>query len=195
VSKFLKYLFCVNIKESIKLKQKILKDDYFFRTLECSINQIVKCLQKGNKILLCGNGGSSTDAQHFVAELVGTLNIKNRKALPAISLSDNIATLTSISNDISFNKIFERNIQALGKPGDTLIAISTSGNSKNIIFALQAAKEQGIFTIGLLGKDGGRAVDNCDLSIIIPSKNTQRIQEMHIMILHFFAEQIEQRVN
>ncbi len=147
-------------------------------------------LKENNKIIICGNGGSAADAQHFAAELVGRFN-KNRRPLPAIALTTDTSIITAVANDFGFKEIFKKQIEAWGKKGDILIAISTSGNSENVIEAVKTAKQKGIKTVGLVGKNGGKIKKIVDLPIVIQSKSTARIQEMHILILHTVAEIIE----
>lgn len=146
-------------------------------------------LQK-NKILIAGNGGSAADAQHFAAELVGHFQI-TRQALPCLALTTDTSALTAIGNDFSFADIFARQIEAFAQRGDAFIGISTSGNSENIIRAVEEAKKHDVFSIALLGKDGGKLANMADHSIIIPHNLTARIQEAHIFILHYFANHIE----
>ena len=146
-----------------------------------------------NKILICGNGGSAADSQHFAAEIVGRFRT-DRMALPAIALTTDNSILTAIANDYGYEYVFSRQVDALGKEGDILIAISTSGNSKNVIEAVLTAKNKGLFTIGLLGKDGGKLKDLVDLAIIVPVKDTSHIQEVHEAILHYFALRIEEAI-
>lgn len=156
-----------------------------------SISQsLVKALKNKNTIFWCGNGGSSSDAQHLAAELIGRFN-DDRKALRSISLTADSSVLTCISNDYNFENIYSRQVEALGNPGDILIGISTSGNSKNIINALDSAKRFGLETIGMLGKGGGEALKKCDKNIVIPSNTTARIQESHILIGHILCDLIE----
>lgn len=158
-----------------------------------AINWIIQCYQNNSKTLWCGNGGSSSDCLHAVGELVGRFKLE-RKALPAITLGAELATTTAWSNDYNFSNVFARGIEAHGKAGDILIAISTSGNSENIAQAIDHAKNLNIKTISLLGKDGGIIKNLADLSIIIPSKNTPRIQEMHITIIHIICEILEKKL-
>ena len=155
-----------------------------------SIEKIRESLQKGNKLLICGNGGSAADAQHFAAEIVGRFKLE-RKGFPAIALTTDTSVLTSIGNDYGFDKIFERQVEALGKSGDILFGISTSGNSTNVINAVNKAKEMGIYTIGLLGKGGGELKKLVDLPLTVDSDNTARIQECHLTIYHVICEEIE----
>jgi D-sedoheptulose 7-phosphate isomerase len=147
-------------------------------------------LEAGHKILLCGNGGSAADAQHIAAELTGRYKIE-RKGLPAIALTTDTSALTAIGNDYGYEHVFSRQVEALARKGDLLIGISTSGNSRNVIYALQKAKEIGCRTIGFSGKGGGKMNDVCDLNIIVPSDDTARIQEMHIMIGHILCQLID----
>jgi D-sedoheptulose 7-phosphate isomerase len=153
----------------------------------------ITTLKNKNKILIIGNGGSAADSQHFAAELVGRYK-KERRGLPAIALTTDTSIITAIGNDYSYNDIFSRQIEALANKGDLVIAISTSGNSANIIKAVETAKENGCFTVGLLGKDGGRLKDNVDLPVIIPVENTARVQECHILIVHMICEIIEEEI-
>jgi D-sedoheptulose 7-phosphate isomerase len=147
-------------------------------------------LAKGNKILLCGNGGSAADAQHIAAELTGRYKTE-RKALPGIALTTDTSALTAIGNDYGYERVFDRQLEALANEGDLLIGISTSGNSKNVNNALRLAKERGCRTIGLSGRDGGEMNDLCDVNIIVPSDDTPRIQEMHILIGHIMCQAID----
>lgn len=156
-------------------------------------NICVKALRNGNKIMLCGNGGSAADAQHLAAELVGKLNFK-RPPLAAIALTTDTSILTAIGNDYGFEHIFSRQIEALGKERDVLIAISTSGNSENILTALYAARNKDIIRIGLTGKNGEQMVSICDVLYKSPSCNTQQIQEDHIKLGHIFCGIIEQEI-
>lgn len=140
--------------------------------------------------MICGNGGSAADSQHFAAELVSKFR-RERKALPAIALTVNTSVITAISNDYDYKKIFSRQIEALGENGDVAFFISTSGNSKNIIEAIGIAKKLGLFTIGMTGEDGGEMQNLCDLVLNVPSNKTPRIQEGHILIIHILCELIE----
>ena len=156
------------------------------------VQKIKKRLKKGGKILLCGNGGSAADAQHLAAEFIVRLRPHiNRNPIPALVLAQDTSTLTACGNDYSFDDIFLRPFQAIVKKNDILICISTSGNSKNIIKVLKEANKQKIFSVGLLGKGGGRAKKMLTKSIIVPSNNTARIQECHIFLGHFIFEKVE----
>ncbi len=179
------------IEESVNVKVSMMKDKKLIETVSKIIDEIVSALKRGRKILLCGNGGSAADAQHFAAELVGKFR-KIRKALSAVSLTVNTSILTSIGNDFSFDDVFKRQVEAIGKEGDILIAISTSGNSKNVIEAVEQAKKMGIFTIGFTGKDGGKLAEICDIVVKVPSSSTPRIQEMHITLFHAICGIVEE---
>jgi len=158
--------------------------------IEKAADLLISTLKMGNKVLVAGNGGSAADSQHFVGEFVGRF-LKERKALPAIALSTNTSILTAIGNDYSFERIFSRQIEAIGKEGDTLIVISTSGNAPNLINAVNTAKGLSINTIGLLGNDGGKLGKLVDIPIIVPLSKTPRIQEIHIIIIHSICEIVE----
>tara|TARA_B100000787_G_C16196515_1_gene301265 strand:+ start:954 stop:1517 length:564 start_codon:yes stop_codon:yes gene_type:complete len=154
---------------------------------------IIASLNSGGKIMFCGNGGSAADSQHLSAELVGRYR-KNRKAIASVSLTTDTSAITAIGNDFDFNNIFSRQIEAIGKSSDVLYALSTSGNSKNIINAINVAKSLGIKVIGVTGKDGGEMNNLCDKIIKVPSRRTDRIQEMHIAIGHLICEKIEDNI-
>lgn len=152
---------------------------------------VVETLKKGNKVLLCGNGGSAADAQHIAAELTGRYKTE-RKGLPGIALTTDTSALTAIGNDYGYDKIFYRQVEALANKGDLLIGISTSGNSENIISALNLAKEMGCSTLGLSGRDGGKMNKVCDINLIVPSSDTPRIQEMHILFGHTICHIVDE---
>lgn len=154
---------------------------------------IANTLKIGNKVLICGNGGSASDAQHFAAELVGRFE-KERKALPAIALTTDTSILTALGNDYGYDTIFSRQVEGLGTTGDILVGISTSGNSKNVILAMETAKNNGIKSIGLLGRDGGALASKCDMAVVVPHSVTARIQEAHIFIIHFWAAYVEKEL-
>jgi len=175
------------LTEHIKTAKKMEK---LLPLINKAANICVKALKNGNKIMLCGNGGSAADAQHIAAELSGRFK-KERNALAGIALTTDSSTLTAIGNDYGFEYIFSRQVEAVGSKGDVLIAISTSGNSKNIINAIKSAKNIGIKIITLSGKNGGEMKNLGDVNIIIPSNNTPRIQEMHIMVGHMICEMID----
>lgn len=155
-------------------------------------NNIAQLIQNGNKIMLCGNGGSAADAQHLAAEMLVRLRPEyNREGIPAISLAQDTSTITACGNDFGYDLLYERMVTSIGKKGDCLIAISTSGNSKNIIKALIAARHIGIKVYGFLGSGGGKALQYCDDAFIVPSNITGRIQETHITAGHALMEYIE----
>lgn len=144
-------------------------------------------LEKGRKILICGNGGSAADSQHMAAEFVGRF-VKERQSLPALALTVDTSLLTAVGNDYGFDYVFSRQVEGLGQEGDVLIAISTSGNSANVVRAVKTAKEKGVFVIGMTGENGGVLAKESDLCLAVPSQVTARIQEMHIMIIHMICE-------
>lgn len=152
--------------------------------------RLATAIQGGGKLMLCGNGGSAADSQHLAAELTGRL-VNDRRPLAGLALSTDSSALTCIGNDYGFDAIFERQVRALGRAGDALILISTSGNSANLLRAAEAARALGVLTIGLLGRDGGKLLPLCDDALVIPSRTTARIQEAHIFIGHHWCAQIE----
>jgi D-sedoheptulose 7-phosphate isomerase len=158
------------------------------------IADLVKLLEEtfanGGKLLVMGNGGSAADAQHFVAEIVGRFKME-RRGLPAIALSTDTSILTAIGNDYGFDRVFSRQVEALAQPGDLVVGISTSGNSPNVLQAVQLARELKCRTVGLLGKDGGTIKDVCDLALIVPTTDTPRVQEGHITIIHIVCDLLE----
>ena len=154
------------------------------------VSLLVETFNRGGKLLVMGNGGSAADAQHFVAEIVGRFKME-RRGLPAIALSTDTSILTAIGNDYGFDKVFRRQVEALAVPGDLIVGISTSGNSPNVLQALELAREKGCCTVGLLGKDGGSIKDVCDLALIVPTGDTPRVQEGHITIIHIVCDLLE----
>ncbi|VAX15233.1 Phosphoheptose isomerase 1 [hydrothermal vent metagenome] len=177
------------MKASAELKLSML-DGGLQETVADISRCLIDALISGGKVLIAGNGGSAGDAQHMAAEFVGRY-LKERDALPAIALTTDTSALTSIGNDYGFKKIFSRQLEALGKKNDVFIAISTSGNSKNLIEALKTAGGMGIFTVCLLGRGGGEMKDAADISLVIPSDDTPRVQEAHIMVIHLICEAVE----
>jgi D-sedoheptulose 7-phosphate isomerase len=177
------------IRESIEVKNSLI--DTMTDNISSCGESLANAVKSGKKILLCGNGGSAAEAQHFASELIGRFWQKDRPAIPAIALTTDSSVLTSVSNDFGFEDCFVRQIEALGKPGDVLITISTSGNSLNIIRAAQAAKRSRMLLIGMLGARGGELIDMVDDYVLVPSESTPRIQECHHMLSHIFAECIE----
>jgi len=168
------------ILNSVSLSEKI----------EESINEIIKCFKRGNKIIIFGNGGSAADAQHIVAEFIGRFQ-KERKSLPAISLTTDSSIITSLANDYSYDIVFSRQCESLVSKGDIVMGISTSGKSKNVEKGIKTAKKKGAITIGLLGGDGGTIKNTVDISIVVPSTNTARIQEVHRVIYHIICDVVE----
>lgn len=159
-------------------------------TLEIAAKMAIDTLKKGNKILICGNGGSAADAQHIAAELAGRYK-KERQGLSAIALTTDTSALTAIGNDYGYDYVFSRQLEALGREGDLLWGISTSGNSKNVLNALEKARKMGCKTLGFSGRDGGAMRKLCDVLLISPSDDTPRIQEMHILMGHILCDLIE----
>ena len=177
------------ILDSIKIKNKIVVNG--LGQIEKAAEILIDCTNNGGKILWCGNGGSAGDAQHLATELMGGMTDHDRKPIPSIALTTDSSFLTAWSNDTDFDSIFSRQIQGLGEEGDVLVGISTSGNSKNVINALKQAKYKNLKTISLTGKTGGNLYGIADVTINIPSNNTQRIQESHIMIGQILCSLIE----
>lgn len=153
---------------------------------------LTKAIESGNKILICGNGGSAADAQHFAAELTGRYK-KERKGLAAIALSVDTSALTAIGNDYGFEFVFSRQVEALAKSGDVLFGISTSGNSANVLNAAKTAKELGAMVVGLSGRDGGALNQISDINLVMPDNDTPRIQELHILVIHILCDIIERK--
>lgn len=183
-------LVATRIRDCASLVQNLLDSEYLSAVVAAS-DAMIKCLRSGNKILFFGNGGSAADAQHLAAELSGRF-LKERKSLSGWALTTNSSVLTAIGNDYSFEEVFARQIQGIGSPGDLAFAISTSGNSPNVLRAVHSAREAKLFTVGLTGKTGGKlrtAVDQC---ICIPSDQIPRIQEAHILTGHILCELIEE---
>lgn len=176
------------IKESIAIKEKI--STSCLKDIQAIANLCIKTLKQGGKIIFCGNGGSAADSQHLATELLVRFK-KDRKTLPSIALTTNTSILTAIGNDYGYEKVFSRQLEALANKNDILIAISTSGKAKNVIEAVKKAKEIGIKTVAFTGESGKEFAKSCDLSVIVPSTNTARIQESHICIGHILCEIIE----
>jgi len=181
------------IRESIKIKQYVLDDQHLISIIDIVAEEIINAFRHDKKVLLCGNGGSAADAQHLAAELSGRFYI-DRPPLFAEALHVNTSYLTAVANDYSFDEVYARLVKAKGRPEDVLIAISTSGNSSNIIKAINAAKEAGIIAVGFTGKSGGKMASLCDYLINIPSRDTARIQEAHILIGHIICEIVEREL-
>ena len=180
------------IKTITESSNLILNSRDLSEKIEESINEIIKCFKTGNKIIIFGNGGSAADAQHIVAEFIGRFQ-KERKSLPAISLTTDSSIITSLSNDYSYEIVFSRQCESLVSKGDVVIGISTSGNSKNVEEGIKTAKSMGAVTIGLLGGDGGIINNVVDISIVVESTNTARIQEVHRVIYHIICGIVEDK--
>lgn len=182
-----------HFSEALEILLKFNNNENFIKISKAG-DLMVESIQKGGKILSCGNGGSMCDAMHFAEELTGRYR-DNRKALPAISISDN-SHMSCVSNDYGYDFVFSRYLEALGKEGDVLLAISTSGNSKNVLFAIETAKKIGMKVVGLTGKDGGKMADLCDIEIRAPhSQYADRAQEIHIKVIHSLIDHIERRID
>jgi len=179
------------LAESVAIKQDLIRYqlDPIVRVAEITL----QTLKRGNQILLCGNGGSAADAQHMAAEFVNRF-LYRRPALPAIALTTDTSVLTAIGNDSDFSHIFARQVEALGKAGDLLYAISTSGNSPNVTLAVEVARKRGIGTVAFTGGDGGKLAPLCNLALIMPSYSTPRIQEAHITIEHIICQIVEEKL-
>ena len=181
-----------DIRDSIRVKEELLKGHVAL--IEKAARLLHDTLKKGNKLLFFGNGGSASDSQHLAAEFVGRYE-KERRALPAIALTTDTSILTAVGNDYGFDRIFERQIEALGRPGDTAIGISTSGNSKNVLLGIAKARQMGLSTIVFSGRSGGELKGRADLDLIVPSQKTSRIQETHILIGHILCERIDELIS
>ena len=177
------------IQESIAVKEQLIAATS--QLISDVARMIIESMQSGGKLIVFGNGGSAADAQHLAAELVGRYR-HDRKALPAIALTTDSSALTSISNDYGFETVFSRQVEAIGKTGDVVLAISTSGNSPNIIQAVSLAKQLGIPTIGLTGRTGGKLRGSVDVCLTVPSDSTPRIQEAHSLIIHILSGLVEE---
>lgn len=179
------------IEQSIATKQQIITDGVLMETTRLIAQAIVTCYQKGGKVLFCGNGGSAADAQHLAAELSGRFYF-DRPPLEAEALHVNSSYVTAVANDYSYNDIYSRYVSGVGKPGDVIIGLSTSGNSENIVRALQVARQKKMVTVGLTGQAGGKMKELSDFLLNVPSGDTPRIQESHIMLGHIICELVEE---
>lgn len=180
-----KILKIINESIAVKEKSKVLSG-----AIEKIVRQIIGCYHKGKKVVIFGNGGSAADAQHIATELVCRFE-KERKSLPAIALTTNTSMITAVANDYSFDNIFLRQVESTVQKGDVVIAISTSGNSRNVIIAAKQSKKQGAVVVGFTGDSGGKLKGVCGITLTVPSKNTARIQEMHITAGHIICKLIE----
>jgi D-sedoheptulose 7-phosphate isomerase len=185
-----------HIKQAFQDAQEVLtvfnQDSRYLDLVQKTAAKISAAFKNGRKVLICGNGGSACDAMHFAEEFTGRYR-KDRKALPVIALNDP-AHITCVGNDFGFEHIFSRGVEAFGKPGDVFIGISTSGNSQNVIFAQELASQLGMSTVALLGKDGGLLKSKSQIEFIVPGKTTDRIQELHMLILHIIIEAVEREL-
>jgi D-sedoheptulose 7-phosphate isomerase len=185
--------FRVTIQESIAVKQALLADEELLATLGRVVEACVRALAAGGQLLFCGNGGSAADAQHIAAELSGRF-YKNRPALRAEALHVNTSYLTAVANDYGFEDAYRRLVEGITRPGDVLFALSTSGNSPNILRAAEQARSQQVLVVGLTGRTGGLLADHCDFLLNVPSTETPRIQESHILLGHLLCEHVEARL-
>jgi len=181
------------IEESIELKQKILSDENLLELIQSATDEITDCFRNGGKVLFCGNGGSAADAQHLAAEFSGRFYY-DREPLFAEALHVNTSYLTAVANDYSFDEVYSRLVKGKGKKGDILVGISTSGNSQNIVRAFETANKIGMITVGLTGESGGKMKELCDYLLNVPSQDTPRIQEIHILMGHIICEHVEANI-
>jgi D-sedoheptulose 7-phosphate isomerase len=186
----MKYLIQKQLQQSIDTMQLVLADDAIHEAVLRAGEITAKAMREGRKLMVCGNGGSAADSQHLVAEFVSRLTV-DRPALRAVALTTDSSILTAIGNDYSYDNVFERQVEALGNPGDVLLAISTSGNSKNCIKALHLARERKIHTVAYTGNRGGQMAALADVNVIIPSNVTMNIQESHLALEHIFCMVVE----
>ena len=184
---------CGSIEASIAVKERLLSNSEVIAAVSKVSQIVVRAVDEGNKLFLLGNGGSAADAQHIAAEFVGRFAF-DRPALPALALSVNTSCVTAIGNDYGFDQVFSRQIEALGRPGDVAIGISTSGNSQNVLCGISVAKKMGLPTVGLTGHGGGKLKSVADYCICVPSDQTPRIQECHILIGHIISELVEESI-
>lgn len=181
------------IKKSFNTIEKLLTDNELENRIELVIDEIINCFKKGNRVYLCGNGGSAADAQHIAGELSGRFYF-DRPPLPAEALHVNSSYITAVANDYSYDEIYSRYIAGMGKEGDILIGLSTSGNSQNVVKAIETANKNKLITIGFTGSSGGRMKDMVNYLINVPSDDTPRIQEAHILIGHIICEIVEKEM-
>lgn len=181
------------INDSLEVKKGLLENEELLNTLDGLVKEIIETIRNGHKLVLCGNGGSASDALHFAGEIVGRF-IKERSAWPAVVLNADVATMTAIGNDYGYDDVFARQAQGHCQEGDVFIGISTSGNSENVLRAADMAKSKGCKTAALLGKDGGKIGKVVDYPLIIPCSTTARVQESHILLIHIICELIEKEL-
>lgn len=181
------------IRESINVKNRILSQEEIIDRIAQAADILAESYRNAGTLLICGNGGSASDAEHMAGELVGRFLIE-RKAFPAIALASNPATLTAVGNDYTFEDIYARQVEAFADPRNVLLGITTSGNSANIVKVLEKARASGMKTLALLGRDGGKAKMLADVPIVVPAQETARIQESHIMIIHILCDLVEREL-
>ena len=181
------------IQSSVDTKQKVLSDPALINTIEQVTKMIAQAFKNGNKVLFCGNGGSAADAQHLAAEFSGRF-YTDRDPLPSEALHCNTSYITAVANDYGYDVVYSRIVKGMGKAGDVLVSLSTSGNSVNILNAMEQAKKLGMINVGLTGETGGKMKEKCDYLINVPSKDTPRIQESHIMIGHIICQLVEEEL-
>lgn len=186
-------LICERIEDSIRLKQSLLEDSRLLETVSELADEITKCLKNGGKLVLCGNGGSASDALHFAGEIVGRFQ-RERNPWPAVVLNSDVATMTAIANDYGYDEAFARQARGHLNPGDIFIGISTSGNSENVLRAVEAAEEKKTVTAALLGRDGGKIGKLVKYPMIVRGNVTARVQECHIMLIHILCELVEDKL-
>lgn len=178
------------INESIEVKKELLEDKELQANIENIAVEIIGAIKSDNKLIMCGNGGSASDALHFAGEIVGRFQ-KERSAWPAVVLNADVATMTAIANDYSYDEVFARQAEGHVKPGDVFVGISTSGNSENVYRAMMVAKEKGAKTVAFVGKDGGKIAKIADYPVVVRCNTTARVQECHIMLIHIICELVE----
>lgn len=181
------------VQSSIDVKSKVVTDEQIIAQVDQIVQLLVNCFRSGKRVWFCGNGGSAADAQHLAAEFSGRF-YKNRKALPAEALHCNTSYLTAVANDYSFNQIYARLVDGICEKGDVLVAYSTSGNSTNIIEALEVARDKGVHAVGFTGSIGGKMTECCDILVKVPSTDTPRIQEVHMLLGHIICELTESQL-
>jgi len=181
------------IKSSVEVKNNILADEFFIKRIREVSNLIATAFTNGGRLYLCGNGGSAADAQHLAAEFTGRF-YHDREPLPAEAFHVNTSFLTAVANDYSYDEIYQRAVKAYGRKGDVLIGISTSGNSKNVLLAQEEAKKRGMTVVAFTGETGGKMRDCCDFLFNVPSRDTPRIQESHILIGHIICQLVEEQL-
>ena len=187
-------LVAKRIQDSIDVKRRLFGNEELLKNVEGLTDEIVNAVQNGNKLVLCGNGGSASDALHFAGEIVGRFQ-KERSAWPAVVLNADVATMTAIANDYGYDDVFARQAEGHVRSGDVFIGISTSGNSENVLRAAKVAKEKGAVTAALLGKDGGKVKEAVDYPVVVPCDVTARVQESHIMLIHIMCEIAEEKLS